>query len=74
MTDLHLSLIEDAPAEILSSLNDALCQAFPDGSVIAEICVIVLNWSAHTLVTASAGDFLPVLRTPSDHIVSIPSN
>ena len=69
--ELEIALIEDTPAEILSSLNDALCQAFPDGLCIAEICVMVLDWSAHRLIATSAGDFLPVIRTPNDDIVEL---
>jgi serine phosphatase RsbU (regulator of sigma subunit) len=69
--ELETALVRQSPALILSSLNDAMCQAHPDTSSLAEICVMVLDTSAHTLRTAAAGDFLPELRTQADDVFQL---
>jgi serine phosphatase RsbU (regulator of sigma subunit) len=68
---LHTALSTDAPNATLKTLNDGLCEASPDGSRCAEVGIMVLNGSDHTLKATAAGDFLPELRTPNDDVVQL---
>jgi serine phosphatase RsbU (regulator of sigma subunit) len=65
--ELHQALSTAAPDAVLKALNDGLCEAHPPASHSAEVSVMVLNRSNHTLAITAAGDFLPHLRTPDDN-------
>lgn len=71
IAELNSALSDSTPNAALASLNDSLCQAYPDATNAVELGVMLLNRSDHTLAVTAAGDFFAVLRTTDKNIISL---